>query len=333
MSHTIEDLRALQAESLDRKLRISQTRIIEWYEKFNGQVYVAFSGGKDSTVLLHIVRQLYPDVEAVFVDTGLEYPEIKDFVKTIPNVTIIRPKMTFADVVTKYGYPVISKEVSEVISGERRGVKSLSAKMHGNKLNNDGEKSVYNCERYLFMLDAPFGISEKCCHVMKKAPSKQYDKISGKKQILGTMTDESRLRCNGWLKTGCNSFDKGREKSRPLSFWSEQDVLKYLQLTKIPYAKVYGDIVPKSEFCGQCAFDGVETDLMTTGVSRTGCMFCMFGAHLEKEPTRFQRMKETHPKQYAYCMNGGEFDEQGMWIPNKQGLGLKKVLDFINVKY
>lgn len=330
---TIEDLRALQSEPFDRKIRITQTRIIEWYYKFDGQVYVAFSGGKDSTVLLHIARQLFPDVEAVFVDTGLEYPEIKDFVKTIPNVTTIRPKMQFADVVTKYGYPVISKEVSESISGTRRGVKSLSTKLYGNKIDKNGDKSPYNLERYAFMLEAPFGISEKCCRVMKKNPSRDFEKQSGKKPILGTMTDESSLRANGWIRTGCNSFDKGREKSRPMSFWTEQDVLKYLQITKLPYAKVYGDIVPKSEFCGQCAFDGIETDLMTTGVARTGCMFCMFGAHLEKEPTRFQRMKETHQKQYAYCLGGGEYDDQGMWIPNKKGLGMKKVLDFIKVKY
>jgi 3'-phosphoadenosine 5'-phosphosulfate sulfotransferase (PAPS reductase)/FAD synthetase len=130
MSHTIEDLRALQAESLDRKVRITQTRIIEWYTKFNGQVYVAFSGGKDSTVLLNIVRSLYPDVEAVFVGTGLEYPEIKDFVKTIPNVTTIRPKMQFADVVTKYGYPVIGKEISEAVWGTRKGYKSMAEKFN-----------------------------------------------------------------------------------------------------------------------------------------------------------------------------------------------------------
>lgn len=58
--YTIGDLKALQALPLERKIFITQTRIIEWYQKFKGQVYVSFSGGKDSTVLLHIARQLYP---------------------------------------------------------------------------------------------------------------------------------------------------------------------------------------------------------------------------------------------------------------------------------
>ena len=77
--YTQEDLKTMQAWSLERKIQVTQTRIIEWYQKFNGKVCVSFSGGKDSTVLLHIARQLYPDIEAVFVDTGLEYPEIRAF--------------------------------------------------------------------------------------------------------------------------------------------------------------------------------------------------------------------------------------------------------------
>ena len=64
-------------------------------------VYVSFSGGKDSTVLLHIVREMYPEVEAVFVNTGLEYPEIQQFVKTFDNVTILRPKMRFDEVIKR----------------------------------------------------------------------------------------------------------------------------------------------------------------------------------------------------------------------------------------
>lgn len=73
--------------------------------------------------------------------------------------------------------------------------------------------------------------------------------------------------------------------------------------------------------------------LTTTGCDRTGCIFCMFGCHLEKEPNRFQRLKETHPRQYDYCINGGEYNDQGTWQPSKEGLGLGKVLDYINVKY
>jgi len=100
--------------------------------------------------------------------------------------------------------------------------------------------------------------------------------------------------------------------SNPMSFWTEQDVLKYIRNYKILTASVYGEITD----------DGNDI-LKLSGVQRTGCMFCMFGCHLEKEPNRFQKMKETHPKQYEYCIRPVE----------DGGLGLGKVLDFINAKY
>lgn len=118
--HTAERLKELQALPLDRKIQISQTRIIEWYQRNHGNVVVSFSGGKDSTVLLHMVRSLYPDVPAVFSNTGLEYPEIQRFVRTFPNVEIVSPKMNFMEVVSTYGYPLIGKEVAEAIYYARR---------------------------------------------------------------------------------------------------------------------------------------------------------------------------------------------------------------------
>ena len=105
---------------LDRKIQITQTRIIEWYQHYKGQVCVSFSGGKDSTVLLHIARQIYPDIPAVFSNTGLEYSSIQRFVKTWDNVDIVVPKMNFVQVVSTYGYPLIGKEVAEAIYYARR---------------------------------------------------------------------------------------------------------------------------------------------------------------------------------------------------------------------
>ena len=84
---TTEDLKIMQNWSLERKIQVTQTRILEWYLKYDGQVYVAFSGGKDSTILLDLARRMYPEIKAVFIDTGLEYPEIRDFVKTKENIT------------------------------------------------------------------------------------------------------------------------------------------------------------------------------------------------------------------------------------------------------
>ena len=98
-------LKQRQSLPLHLKIELSKNRIKQFYEHFDGQVYVSFSGGKDSTVLLHLVRSLYPEVPAVFVDTGLEYPEVRQFVKQTENTITIRPKITFKQVLEKYGEP------------------------------------------------------------------------------------------------------------------------------------------------------------------------------------------------------------------------------------
>lgn len=125
--HTISDLYQMQSMPLNIKVRMTQNRIRGWVDEYGEDgVYVSFSGGKDSTVLLDIVRKMYPGILAVFVDTGLEYPEIREFVKTFDNVTWLKPKKTFRQVIEEYGYPFISKEVSDKVQGARKYVKALA---------------------------------------------------------------------------------------------------------------------------------------------------------------------------------------------------------------
>lgn len=301
-------LRQMQSLPLEAKILKSQQRIREWYEHWDGQVYVSFSGGKDSTVLLHLVRSLYPDVPAVFVDTGLEYPEIKKFVETIDNVMTRRPKKSFNQVLHEEGYPIISKKVSRMLHDIKnpKDTNENTRTLYLTGVKRDGTKS--KCfkmpNKWKFLINSPFKISNKCCDIMKKEPFHEYEKETKRKPFTGIMADDSSQRESTYLKTGCNSF-KGK-KSNPLGFWTEQDVLYYLTKYDIPYCPVYGDII---------RIGGV---LQTTGESRTGCMFCGFGCHLEKGENRFQRMKKTHPKIYDYCINK---------------LGMGEVLDYIGVKY
>ena len=124
--HDAQRLAELTALPLDRKIQISQTRIIEWYTHYKGNVCVAFSGGKDSTVLLHLVRTMFPDVKAVFSNTGLEYPEIRQFATSFPDVDVVSPSMRFDQVVSTYGYPIIGKEVAEAIHYARKICRSQS---------------------------------------------------------------------------------------------------------------------------------------------------------------------------------------------------------------
>ena len=331
MKHQISDLYQMQSLPLDIKIRMTENRIRDWYNHFNGDVYLSFSGGKDSTVLKHIVENtpgVY-GVPSVFCDTGLEYPEIKAFVKSCENVAVIRPKMTFRQVIEKYGYPVISKEVARCVQYAKKAIAEGREDSHGDykklcglEVDKNGRKSQFNCEKWKFLLYAPFNCSRECCTVMKKNPMKQYEKETGRVPIIATMACESRLRKNQWIIYGCNAFDSKSPRSQPMSFWTEQDVLQYIYTYKIPYAKeVYGNI-----------YIDENGTYKTTGLDRTGCVFCMFGCHLEKEPNRFQQLEKTHPKLYNYCINGGS-DESGVWMPDNKGLGLGKVLDYIGVNY
>ena len=131
--HDAQRLKELQNLPLHRKVSITIARITEWYTHWDGKVYVSLSGGKDSTVLLHIARSLFPDIPAVFSNTGLEYLEIQKFVRGFANLTVITPKMRFDEVISTYGYPLISKEVAEAIYYARRIVPNGSSGGERNK--------------------------------------------------------------------------------------------------------------------------------------------------------------------------------------------------------
>lgn len=138
--HTISDLYQMQSLPLSAKIRMTEQRIKGWIEEYGiDGVYVSFSGGKDSTVLLYLARQIDRDVKAMFVDTGLEYPEIREFVKSFHNVDWERPKMTFRQVIEKYGYPFISKEVSECVDGARKFLRGGGYSQFYRKLQGIGE--------------------------------------------------------------------------------------------------------------------------------------------------------------------------------------------------
>ena len=330
---TKDELKALQSLPLEVKVLKTQQRIREWVTHWGTDgVYVSFSGGKDSTVLLHLMREIYPEVEAVFVNTGLEYPEIQRFVKTFDNVRILYPKKTFKKVICDYGYPVISKEVAQCVyevysAGKESRVYSKFIPDSDYNIKYGGKFSVAKWEPLLYV---DFKISHHCCNQIKKNPVKRFEKEAEKKPMTATMACESRLRENMWCQNGCNAFDVKRPHSKPMSFWTEQDVLQYIKEKNIDIPEVYGDIIPNE---GQLAFEGFECKYCTTGERRTGCIFCGFGAHLEKGEGRFQRLKRTHPKQYDFCINGGAYDEDGLWKPDSRGLGMGHVFDELNKLY
>lgn len=313
----------MQSLPLEAKVTMTQRRIKEWYDYWDGQVFLAFSGGKDSTVLKHIIHNTVGvhDVPAVFVDTGLEYPEVKKFATANADI-VLRPEMRFDNVIKEYGYPLFSKETAKRIYYGRRALQRGNPEVaekylfsiEKDKKTGETRQSRFKPSKKAIdvALNTSIPVSGKCCDIMKKKPFKKYKKETGRKPILGMMARESKLRENAWLLHGCNAFESKNPSSSPLAFWTEQDVLQYIVENNIDYATVYGEI--KQDENGK---------YYTTGVDRTGCMFCMFGVHLDKKPNRFQKMKETHPIQYAYCMKPVA----------EGGLGIAEILDYIGVEY
>lgn len=270
-----------QGLSLDVKEKMSKERIKAFYEQFEGKVYVCFSGGKDSVVLLHLVRSMYPDVEYACV--GTEPPENMELVRKTPNGKILMPKIPMHEVIDKHGYPILSKEISKNISRYRH---TKSEVMKHKYLNGDDKgKMCMIPKKWQYLIDAPFKISEMCCPICKKTPLKKFEKESGKKPIEGIMTYESRKRKLDYLKNGCNVFEGKNIKSTPIAFWTEQDIWDYIKKYNLEYSKWY--------------------DL---GYKRSGCFQCLFGIQHEAEPNRIQRMQLTHPKQYQYCIDVLHYD-------------------------
>lgn len=305
MKHSSDELKELQLLPLDDKITLTKLRITEWYNHYNVNVYVSFSGGKDSSVLMDIARDIFPDIKGVFVDTGLEFPEVKKHVKSFDNIVILRPEKSFLQVIQDEGWVYPSKEVAMTVYYGRKGSQWAINVFKGL----DGKGKEYNTwsknkMKWAWLVDSPIKISPYCCTIMKKKPGHKYMKQTGTLPILATMACESRLRHNAWIRHGCNAFDAKDPSSKPMSFWTEQDVLEYIVTRHVKIPSVYGDIVKDK-----------NGKYVTTGEDRTGCVFCPIGCHLEKgDRRRFVRLAKTHPVLYKYCM---------------EKLGMKELLDEI----
>lgn len=344
--HQPYELAQMQSMSLEAKIKATKQRIRGWYDHWDGNVYVSISGGKDSQVLADIVRKMYHDVPLVFINTGLEHNSVRRKGLEMADREL-RPTMDFVSVITKYGYPVISKEVSDCVEGARRYLETNGKKgsldrlnkLRGERRKKNGELSIYNYKKNEILLEAPFRISPYCCVCSKKEPAKRYEKETGNKPFIGTMANESRLRRDKWIEKGCNAFEDDRPISRPLSFWTDQDILHYIKKYNIDIAETYGKVVVVDDDFEMWKELGVQISLYdilgdyegatlaTTDAKRTGCVFCMFG--ISHDLDRFLRLKKSEPKKYDFVMRGGKFDDKGLWIPD-DGLGYRFVIDWLN---
>ena len=265
--------------SLDEKIQFAINRIRHFYNStaFHTTPAISFSGGLDSSVMLHLVRSEFKHFPAVFFDTGVEYIELKKFVKNTPNLIIKKPEKNFIQVCNEYGIPAVSKTVAHAIAICQRA-KEAGVRCETEKYFDPEYKSLYNCSKYKYLIDCGIKIGCYCCDVLKKNPVKK----SHYSVFVGTKMEDSILRRNVLLNNG-GCFFARKSTLTPIAYFTEQDVLEYILLYDVPYCRdIYGDI--KTNKNGK---------LTTSLETHTGCKCCLFGIFNDRE--RIIRLRKKEP--------------------------------------
>ena len=273
-------LRELQALKLEEKIWLTEKIFQRAVHTFGADhLYLSFSGGKDSSVLSHIIRQTHPQLLHLFADTSCEYPETIAFVGEMivcgVNVQVVTPtdrsgtQWTFDRVVSELGYPAFSKAVANGIRTYRHAQTEVTRQ-------NSIDYMTRRFPSYLPYLSYP--VSDLCCEKLKKGPLKRAAHKAGMQcSIIGTLAEESQTRERDWLRNGSIIFFiKSDNQCRPLSFWTEQDIWEYIKRFDVQVAQLY--------------YKGYE---------RNGCMYCGFGVKREKKRlgiNRFERLRVTPPR-------------------------------------
>lgn len=268
---TKEEFRVLYNLPPELKIMKTQARIREFYSELGGQVFLSFSGGKDSQVLAEIIRSMpkpYSDVELVFFDTHNENKSVYEVVERY-GATKIESPFTPKETVEKVGYPLFNKHLAHVMDALKRNCAYIQ-----NTKNEQNLKLIEECKgRLKLFLDSPLRISDKCCLLNKEIPSKRFTKETGKYPILATLAVESYLRMQQYLKRGCNAFE-GKIQSTPIGFWKNSDILWYIAQNDLKIADCYKAKITTHKLLGY-------KTCRLTGKTQTGCEYCGFGKGVE----------------------------------------------------
>lgn len=282
---------------LDQKITDAMHRIEDLYYSTDGKCYLSFSGGKDSTVVLALIKmceEIYTlpenSIKAVFCDTGIELGATRDFVKWCKenwysNIEIIKPKVTFKWVLDNQGKPIKSKLKSEFLS---RYQKNDNMNAFGYMINGEapnGKKYIKTkiADKDLHILHKSFDIkaSSKCCDYLKKKPFADYQKENDMKgYITGIRTGEGGARELATIKrlqAGqkiCTATKGKYIVKMPIIDWTNEDVEEFIDKYNVPLSKAYTEY----------------------GLTRTGCMGCPFAREItenlkvlyEYEPNRYK---------------------------------------------
>lgn len=282
--HTWQELKEMQIWPLDRKIEYAHQKIEAGLEKM-GSPCLAFSAGKDSTVLLHLLREHKRDIIVIYGNTTIEFPECVKFAKWLKeewglNYYEARPEVTFWWVVENYGWPLLGKEF---------GVGGIAHKSSREKFFAGLEERGELRGQYAIQAEVP--ISSACCGWLKEKPSQKLQRQLGVDGIfLGMMASESRRRTILFLQYGDLYYARSQKvwKCHPLSIWTDEDVWAYIREFGVPYASLY-DMGFHHEATGEWISH-----------KRNGCMFC--GMDIRFPNNHLAIMRRTHPKAWRTLM-------------------------------
>lgn len=282
---------------LDIKISNAMHRIEDLYYQTGGKCYLSFSGGKDSTVILAIIKMceeiytLPPNaIPAVFSDTGIELGSTKEFVKWVKenwycNVEIIRPEKTFSWIVKNKGKPMKSKMKSEWLARYQRGNRSENTMKNLLGIKGVNVKSkIANKDMHLLHDDFDIKVSDYCCRTLKKKPFEKYNKQNNVKgYILGERMDEGGARLmdsQKRIKNGgklCTKTKGNYIVKLPIIDWTNKDIDEFIQRYNVPLSKAYTEY----------------------GYVRTGCFLCPFALNLSDN---LKKLYMYEPNRYRASM-------------------------------
>lgn len=246
--------------------------------------FIAFSGGKDSTVLSCLVDMAIPEnnIPRVYSDTGIELNLIKKFVYDLSindkRIIILEPETPIKEMLERDGYPFKSKAHSEFIERYKRSGKTLSVKQYlGERIDKkpwSSQKSCPKCLKYQFTNDFTIKVSDKCCERLKEEPVNKWRKENKRPfAMLGLMKEEGGRRTTA----KCISF-KGKEMNfQPLVILSKKWEEWFINEYNIKICDIYNE---------------------PYNFTRTGCKGCPFNVTLQKE---LDTLEEFFPSERKQC--------------------------------
>ena len=277
-------------------IKMAKTRICSLYSDTAGACYLGFSGGKDSTILLALIKELQEEgrirenaIPAVYADTGIELQATKDFVEWVKenyysNVVILKPEKTFSQIIKEYGKPFRSKIKAHLLHLRKRNPDSRSAMILTNP-NSRGNFQLANKDFHILHPDFDIEIDDKCCEYMKKRPFKKYNKdndclgtIQGIRAAEGGAREINYLRDIKNGKPPCTHISGDFIQKAPIIDWTDEMCEEFIVNHNVPLSKAYTEY----------------------GCRRTGCFLCPFSKNLESD---LKVLFDFEPQQYKASMH------------------------------